>query len=111
MWDLTDHACRHCHGRLLSGVDTLGLPVFRCAQCGAMHAQPDEKSKAKLGPLARTVEELCCCGMRVGARQTMRCERLPSMAEGSGMPEVGVRQRDVRVKSEPRMPRYAVGGD
>ena len=45
--EVTDHACRHCFGRLLKDGD-----LVRCAECGA-HVHGD-------------VEELCWCGVSVG---------------------------------------------
>lgn len=34
-WNIVDHACRHCMGRVLSGESKEGVPVVHCAECGA----------------------------------------------------------------------------
>lgn len=95
MWNLTDHACRHCHGRVLERVLEGALPAHRCAQCGV----------EQLGP----IENLCACGARVGKRFILACERMPEPRE-PGFPEVGVRSRDADLAPARAMPRF-VGGD
>lgn len=47
-WELVDHACRLCLGRLLMRVDAMGKVEVMCAEC--------ETSAAA------NVESLCCCG-------------------------------------------------
>lgn len=61
VWALTDHACRHCFGRVLSRADENGEQVFRCSNCGA------EGQGA--------VKSVCCCGMtlRSGKSAGLRC--------------------------------------
>jgi DNA-directed RNA polymerase subunit RPC12/RpoP len=54
-WLLTEHACRHCGGRVLvsapgqSLVTCGGNPIYRCADCG--------KSSMSMGP-----SDICWCG-------------------------------------------------
>jgi hypothetical protein len=33
-WEITDHCCRACLGRVLAMVDCHGRRVYRCAECG-----------------------------------------------------------------------------
>lgn len=74
-WVLTDHACRHCFGRVLKCIGT-AAPLYRCAECGAEHA-------------GRDVGGLCWCGVEVpGVGRPYRCER---SSLGSG-PQVVVRE-------------------
>lgn len=47
-WELVDHACRHCSGRLLERVRADGVKVYRCCECEA----------TEVG----THEALCWCG-------------------------------------------------
>lgn len=108
-WMLTDHACCHCHGRLLLGSDEEGSRV-RCANCGASHAWVERKAR-KDGepPPARAVQDLCCCSVRVGPRQVLECIKVPP-PRALGSPEVGVRAREAQA-SQPatRVPRYVAG--
>lgn len=62
-WNLTDHCCRTCFGRVLQGDGPDGEPVFRCSNCGA------EGSGA--------VTTVCACGMtlRNGKSAGLRCVR------------------------------------
>lgn len=94
MWNLTDHACRHCHGRVLERAIG-GLPAHRCAQCGT----------EQLG----AVGLLCACGERVGKRQILECVLIPEPRQ-TGFPEVGVRSRDADLAPARGMPRF-VGGE
>lgn len=49
-WELTDHICQHCFGRVLVSASKSGAdPVYRCSNCGARGSG--------------TIESLCCCGM------------------------------------------------
>lgn len=100
MWRLSDHACRHCHGRLLASVDTgaFGPALYRCAQCGC-HVDGSE-----LG-----VHALCSCGLLVGKKRVLQCIVLPE-PRPLGWPEIGVRTLDKVSVPAARMPRY-VGGE
>jgi hypothetical protein len=37
-WEITDHVCRACLGRVLVGKNDAGVTVARCADCGLEHA-------------------------------------------------------------------------
>lgn len=72
-WELTDHVCRVCFGRIL-GTDATSDGVllsgghrrYRCSNCGLEGA-------------ARKSDCICACGMRLksGHDAGIRCERNP----------------------------------
>lgn len=66
-WDLTDHVCRQCLGRLLFNPVTNS---HRCSNCGS---ESD-----------RNHENLCCCGAKAlsGADLGLRCVRNPEPTPG-----------------------------
>lgn len=71
-WQLTDHACRVCMGRLLASGTT-----HRCAECGATTEGP--------------VEDACWCGVEVpNYGRPFECVR----SDGRGN-EILVRERTV----------------
>jgi len=59
-WEITNHVCRRCLGRLLKS----GLTV-RCADCGAT--------------VKGAIDQLCACGVKTanGADAGMRCQPNP----------------------------------
>lgn len=68
-WELADHVCRCCFGRILRSVET--VPVgdahghrWRCSNCGAEAA-------------STVASSICSCGLRLkGGRDAgIRCER------------------------------------
>lgn len=62
-WELTDHCCRACFGRVLRReADDGERLVYRCANCGA---------EAE----GRRESVLCCCGIKLktGADAGIRC--------------------------------------
>jgi hypothetical protein len=63
MWEITDHVCRVCLGRVLRRDDDLLGSVYRCADCG-------EEVTGK-------VENLGACGVRLrtGRNAGLRCVR------------------------------------
>jgi len=65
-WELVDHACRHCMGRVLVRTHK-GIPLeARCAECGA---------RADAGHA-----EICCCGAECGrAGFVLECFRNPEI--------------------------------
>lgn len=66
VWELTDHACRHCMGRLLRSVTPAGSTVC-CAECGAT--------------VSGECDELCWCGVEVkGYGRVFECVRNPHMS-------------------------------
>lgn len=50
-WEVTDHACSVCYGRVLRRVDADGKVIVRCSNCGV----------AAEG----NVKEICWCGYRM----------------------------------------------
>lgn len=64
MWELTDHVCRVCLGRVLRRKVPGGW-VNRCADCGA--------------EMAGKVENLCACGakLKTGKNAGFRCRANP----------------------------------
>jgi len=52
-WEVSDHACRCCFGRILVRTRRDKVVEARCAECDAH----------RFGP----VDKLCCCGVEVGA--------------------------------------------
>lgn len=74
LWELTDHVCRVCYGRVLkgprpegyTGPDAEHVKRWRCACCGAE-------------TLHREVSSVCACGTRQknGRDMGLRCERNP----------------------------------
>jgi hypothetical protein len=62
-WELTDHVCRICLGRVLRRYDDERGWVNRCADCG----------EERLG----AISSLCVCGatLRTGKSAGLRCVR------------------------------------
>jgi hypothetical protein len=78
-WELIDHACRHCMGRLAKRVNPDGSVVHRCCECGA--SVEGEHSK------------LCWCGAEVrGHGSVFECVRNNGLAKTTRQ-EVLVRER------------------
>ena len=71
LWELTDHACRICGGRVLARVDKSGLRIARCADCGATAEDKDHRIRA--------IHGVCACGakQRSGKDAGHRCVRNP----------------------------------
>ena len=66
-YELLDHVCRHCLGRLLSDP---WRNAVKCSRCGAEHNGP--------------VEELCMCGVRAGQFDRLFvCARNPEQSRES----------------------------
>lgn len=68
-WELTDHACRVCAGRILYRVDESGKRVAKCSECEATGEDPGSRTRA--------IEAVCACGKRHrnGRDAGHRCER------------------------------------
>jgi hypothetical protein len=63
LWEIVDHLCARCGGRVLMGKGK----AFRCSDCGHTGSG--------------LVETVCCCGAKSAADgELLRCERAP---EGS----------------------------
>lgn len=62
-WEVLDHVCRLCFGRLLRRIDTDGKPIIRCADCGTR--------------VSGRVENLCMCGAKLsnGRLAGLSCQR------------------------------------
>lgn len=56
-WEILDHACRHCMGRLVRRDD--GSGVVRCCECGAS--------------LVGEYDALCWCGVTEHGGMAYRC--------------------------------------
>jgi hypothetical protein len=93
-WHLTDHACRHCLGRVLKRMSRGVITEVRCAECGA-EALGDHTA-------------VCCCGAQAGSSgSVLECVRNPDRTKGNPQ-EILVRerrQRDVAVAVERRKAR------
>lgn len=88
-WAISEHACKHCTGRLLRRVNTDGSLVHRCAECGAS-AQGEH-------------DTLCCCGIEVRGHGTVfECFRNPNVSMAAPQ-EILVRERPM-VKAPERTP-------
>ena len=60
LWEIIDHACVHCMGRLLQRIDASDMVVVRCAECGETETQSHER--------------LCWCSVEVrGKRDVFEC--------------------------------------
>lgn len=79
-WEVTDHACRFCLGRVLQR-DHKGGSEVRCAQCGG-RADGDSIS-------------LCCCGADCGqVGVVLECYKNPNVT--NAVPhEIMVRERAI----------------
>jgi hypothetical protein len=78
-WELVDHACKSCLGRVLQRRHRDGTIDVRCAECG-MSA-------------AGGASEICCCGADCGtAGHVLECFRNPEITPAVPQ-EVLVRER------------------
>lgn len=62
-WELLDHVCGTCFGRLLSRPADDGMCVFQCSNCGTTI-------------ISLRVEDICACGIKVNPGATevkIRC--------------------------------------
>lgn len=90
-WEFTDHACKHCMGRVLRRVNPGGVVVVRCAECGASATGEHEA--------------LCWCGVEVRQHGNIfECYRNPEVSLGVPQ-EILVREKPIvklERRSEPR---------
>lgn len=95
-WELADHACRHCLGRVLVRRDAKGDPIeSRCAECGATAAGGHR--------------EICCCGADCGTLgHILECFKNPEISQAVPQ-EILVRERPVADKVEERRLAKPVG--
>lgn len=68
-WEITDHVCRRCMGRVLKQIDTEGAERHRCSNCGAEN----------IG----YVDEVCCCGMKT--REVVKGGEIVQMSRPVGL--------------------------
>lgn len=67
-WQITNHACRHCLGRVLQRVSRSVVVEVRCAECG----------KSEDGP----VRMLCACGADCGdLGHALECFKNPNVTD------------------------------
>lgn len=94
-WEVADHACRHCLGRVLQR-KVKGVAVeVRCAECGA-HAEG-------------VASAICCCGAECGTLgHILECFRNPDVSAAVPQ-EILVRERPVEDKPEARRQAKPVG--
>jgi hypothetical protein len=62
VWRIEDHCCRACLGRVASRIADDGQTIVQCSNCGA----------EGIGATAA----ICCCGIRRGKFDRLRCIRL-----------------------------------
>jgi ribosomal protein L37AE/L43A len=67
-WRLENHVCRRCLGRIVSRIAEDGQAIVRCSNCG-FDAAGD--------PAA-----ICCCGIKRGSFDKLRCVRLEKPLAG-----------------------------
>lgn len=81
LWEIVDHACRHCSGRLVRSAKYEGSVVHRCCECGASVDGDNEN--------------LCWCGAEVlGHGKIFEC--FPNPNKSPAIPqEILVRERPV----------------
>lgn len=102
-WDLTDHCCRVCFGRVLEREDKAAPGAerwrYRCAECGA----------AGVG----WALSICFCGAKVGNGPGLECVRNPAAPTQEVPHEVVVRQRVEQRKERDRTvpARVEIGSD
>ena len=93
LWEIVDHACRHCLGRLVRSVKLDRSVVHRCCECGASEEGNNEN--------------LCWCGA-VALGQGKMFECFPNPNKSSSVPqEILVRERPIlrgvrALEKEPR---------
>lgn len=81
LWEVADHSCRHCLGRVLIRTKHDGSATARCAECGK-RAEGDH-------------ELLCWCGAEVnGHGHIFECFRNPNLTAASPQ-EILVREKPV----------------
>jgi hypothetical protein len=81
LWEIVDHACKHCLGRLVRSEKLKGSAVHRCCECGASEDGDNEN--------------LCWCGAEVlGQGKIFEC--FPNPNKSPSVPqEILVRERPI----------------
>jgi hypothetical protein len=62
-WELTEHACRICMGRVLVRKEPSGLRIARCAECGATAEDAHTRD---------AIHKVCACGAKQRSAETGR---------------------------------------
>jgi hypothetical protein len=89
-WQISDHCCRHCLGRVLQRVSRGEVLAVRCAECG----------KAEDGP----VQSLCACGADCGdLGYALECYKNPHVSKEIPH-EVMVRERPIEKREKDMTP-------
>ena len=77
-WEIIDHACRHCMGRLVQRENDSGDTITRCCECGASEVGEHDA--------------LCWCGVEVREEKAFECFR--NLNQSMSAPqEILVRER------------------
>lgn len=99
LFEVLDHCCRVCGGRLLAAETDLGSTLVRCSECTA---QAETQAKAER---LRAYLPLCFCGVRLasGADAQLRCRRVAS-------PTPERPQEVVVLREDPKPTGAAAGG-
>lgn len=78
-WEFSDHACRHCFGRVMQRVWRGKVFEVKCAECGTQ--------------VFGDVMDLCCCGADCGALgRALECFKNPTKTADVPQ-EIMVRER------------------
>ena len=82
-WNISDHSCRHCMGRVLIGQSSDGLPLAHCSECGE--------------EMVGGHDAICWCGVEMpGHGRTFECFHNPRISL-SAPQEIRVRERPLPV--------------
>ena len=92
-WELIDHACHHCAGRIVKRVNDEGELLHRCTNCGT--------------EVVGKHSNLCWCGVEVG-RYGVVFECFVNPAKSLSMPqEILIREKEQLPKpAEYRISKY-----
>lgn len=93
-WELSDHACGHCFGRVLAAEDAHRSDDarwrYRCAECG----------HSGVGSVA----SMCCCGTIIGGKPGLECVRNPAPTKEFAQEVLVRRLREEKKQSVPQAP-------
>lgn len=89
LWQITDHCCRVCFGRILVRETFDRRRIYRCSCCG-VEAQ------------GKTEAAVCCCGVKLktGVDAGIRCQRAEPTPEFPA--EITAAQAEVAAKTDPQ---------
>lgn len=72
-WEIEDHLCRRCLGRVLSGYDSkTGSKVYRCSNCGLQDRGH--------------VHNVCCCGVKINGKRDAGLRCVPNQKQDAEFP-------------------------